>query len=79
METNILKVVRYSNRKLYSNAHGSYLNYSFIKQHVKAGGKVFVTCHKTGKDLSSAVYRQLLVTEPLSINFVEDFLRKSNA
>lgn len=53
-----MKITRHGNRKFYSPTTKGCVTYPFILQHIKAGGEIQVTCHKTHMDITDVVLRK---------------------
>lgn len=74
----MVQIVRYSNRKLYSRTHTSYLNLSEIIDIIRKGGNVQVTCNTTGTDLTASTLGQALVASGnVPVNTLTNLIRGS--
>ena len=56
-----MKLIKYTNRKLYNPATRSYVNLSALRDYVRAGVSVTVFCNTTKMDITDVVLTQAVV------------------
>jgi polyhydroxyalkanoate synthesis repressor PhaR len=60
-EAEVVKIIRYPNRRLYDRSQGKYITLQDIEDAVQRGRTVVVRDSKTGEDLTRSVLTQLLL------------------
>ncbi len=72
-----MRLKKYKNRKLYNPSTKGYASLEDIFRHVKNGGKVAVTDHKTKTDVTDSVLRQVVTVMPVHSEALVDFIRRN--